>query len=559
MTNNQASDTPSPTTATRFGLQGTVIGWQDPWGGEVSETVMRTGTGKIYPSQDAAPSREDFIGAMKELGADFYVHHLFPGLEGQRELLEDMSRHGIDLCLGNEYGNINGPWVPGTNRYDVPDSHVLEAAQSGRLIGLLYDEPEHLQINAGQYRKDSWQPHWGDCGSASLEEARRKLTDSVAQRVRHVEQLLAEAGLDPARVPLLAEHVFPVLFHAQARGGMALCPKIMKECFQPLQMAGALGAAKQYERDLWICADLWGPDVGEWPIRTPGFPGHSPKEYASALRMGYLMGPTHLFTENADALLRYDGQRFASTVFGDVWQQFVREYVPAHPRSWTHRDATPDIVLIHSDDSNYGQNKRLFGSRELAVPDSSRSSFAIWHLISRGALPAHGNNMHIPGYDFPRHELKRMVPEQRFPLAAGHVLEQPANMHPLFYPSGNVLVYDEHVDEQQLKGARLIFIAGSSVSAQTLRAALRAAEQGAVVLAASWLLPSELQAEQRFATGGRWQPIADFLSADARELAEPLLGPADCWLQRFGDTEVRMYPGDAAGFSLAFQIHTLNR
>ncbi|MBW7461945.1 hypothetical protein K0U00_48625, partial [Paenibacillus sepulcri] len=136
--------------------------------------------------------------------------------------------YGIELCLGNEYGNINGPWVEGTNRYDMPDDALREAAASGKLIGLLYDEPEHLQINAGQYRKDGWFPHWGSCEAEDLNEARRLMTDSVARRVRHVREILARAGFDASKVPLLSEQVFPVLFHAQARGGMALCPKIMK-------------------------------------------------------------------------------------------------------------------------------------------------------------------------------------------------------------------------------------------------------------------------------------------------------------------------------------------
>jgi hypothetical protein len=568
----------------RMGIQGSVLAWQDPWAGKASDEIMRTGTGQIVLSQDPAPQGHEFMKALKELRADFYVHHVMPGFEGQRELLDDASQYGIDLCLGNEYGNINGPWIEGTNRYDIPDAALLEAAATGRLIGVLYDEPEHLQINAAQYRKDGWFPHWGNVDSAHsssssadsdhssrLNHARELMTKTVETRVKQVQAVLANAagtmitdstgsalanaplaGL--LNVPVLSEQVFPVLFHAQARGGMAPCPKIMKEEFQSLQLATALGAAKQYGLPMWICADLWGPDVGAWFTRTPGFPGHSPEEFASALRLGYFMGPSHLFTENADGLLTYGANGFRNTEFGDVWQQFVREFVPAHPLKWTHQDAAADIVVIHSDDSNYGQNERPFGIRELTMPKESQSVFQIWHLLSHGTIPAHGNNMHIPGYDFPRHELKRQYAAEQFPLRSGVVLPDKPNVHPLFYPTNNVLVYDGFVQEHQLGNPRLILVAGTSVSDETLLAVRKRAEAGAVVIVAEWLLPADWRSSQRFVNDGVWLPTSDFLTENVKELAAPYLGQSDCWTQRFGASEVRMYKKDAAGFTLDFEI-----
>src|SRR5690606_11335438 len=52
--------------------------------------------------------------------------------------------------------------------------------------------------------------------------------------------------LQQLKAPLISEHVFPVMFHAKARAGMDVCPKIMKESFQSLQLATSLGAAQQY-------------------------------------------------------------------------------------------------------------------------------------------------------------------------------------------------------------------------------------------------------------------------------------------------------------------------
>ncbi|MFC6456142.1 hypothetical protein [Paenibacillus vulneris] len=548
----------------RLGIQGPVVAWQDSWAGEASDLIMRTGTGSICPSQDNRPDPETFISMLQELEADFYVHHAFPQGDGYTRLLQDMVEAGMDICIGNEYGNINGPWVEGTNRYDLPDDAILEAGRSGRCIGLLYDEPEHLQINAAQYRKDGWYPHWGDTDGLSLKESRTKVEQAVNDRVQHVSNLMERSGYARTSMPLISEHVFPTSFHTYAKAGMDLCPKVMKESFQSLQLSTALGAAKQYNRSLWICADLWGPDTGAWFTRFPGFPGHSPEEFDSALKMSYWMGPSHLFTENIDVLMQNTSNGFRTTAFGEVWKQFVRQFVPENPLAWHHLQADADIVVIHSDDSNYGQNERMFGNRALGKQSCphSESVFHIWHLLSRGAIPAHGSCMHIPGYDFPRHELKRNVSLDRFPLEEGYTGSGRQPVHPLFYPVSNVLVYDDQVKIEQLGQPKLIMVGGSSLSNDTLQAVIQRAEEGSVVVIAEWLLPenSPNNIKSSGARGfGQWIVTNDFLGDSVRETVEPFLGEAGCWMQRFGSTEVRMYPGNSQGTTLEFDIRKMHR
>lgn len=536
-----------------LGLQGPVVAWRDPWAGARSDEIMRTGTGAAIPSQDPPPSPEAFVEALLSLGAQFYVHHLVPSLEGQTQMIRDMRRAGLKLCLGNEYGNINGPYAEGTNRYDVPDDVVAAAADV--LVGLLYDEPEHLQINASQYRKDAFLPHWGATDGLSLKDAAERVAQAVSARAAQVGRAMRRAGKDAASAPLVSEQVFPTMFHVHARGGMAVCPKVMKESFQPLQLSTALGAAKQYGSELWVCADLWGPDVGPWFTRLPGFPGHSPEEYASALRLAYLMGPTHLFTENVDVLLRFDGAGFRRTAFGDVWDEFVRGFVPAHPLSWTHRDAEADIVFLHADDSNYGQNARLFGRRSDEAPAETQSVFQVWHLLSRGAIPAHGSCMHIPGFDFPRHRLKAETPVAAFPLPRGREREGGRGVHPLFYPCRSVLVFDEFATEEMIGRPKLLVAAGTRMSPRALSAARRRAEAGADVVVARWLAPDVWSKSERFDSGGSWLVTDDFLGDErVRETIAPHLGPPGLWTQRFGGAEVRMAKRDAAGFELEFEI-----
>jgi hypothetical protein len=543
----------------KLGVQGPVVAWQDSWAGDASDLVMRTGTGSICPSQDPKPESDAFLNILHELKADFYVHHVIPEMKGSSQFLADISGAGLDICLGNEYGNINGPWAEGTNRFNVPDEVIVQAARSGRCIGLLYDEPEHLQINAGQYRKDGWFPHWGSTDGLNLQASRDRVEQSVRSQVQHVQSVLEYAGSTSTSMPLISEQVFPTMFHTFARAGMDMCPKIMKESFQSLQLSTALGAAKQYERALWICADLWGPDTGEWFTRFPGFPGHSPQEFKSALQMGYYMGPTHLFTENIDVLMRHTSNGFLTTEFGEVWKEFVGKFVPEHPLTWHHSQADADIAIIHSDDSNYGQNERLFGNRTRTLTGlgGSQSVFHIWHVLSRGTIPAHGSCMHIPGYDFPRHELKAEIPLERFPLIQGYACDDERLVHPLFYPVNNVLVFDEQVSAERLGQAKLIMVGGSSLSRDTLTAVIKRAEDGGVVVIADWLLPSDAPKSLRISGSkglGQWIVTNDFLDDRVSSVVDPFLGEDRCWMQRFGNTEVRMYPRDSKGFTLDFEI-----
>jgi hypothetical protein len=396
----------------------------------------------------------------------------------------------------------------------------------------------------------------------SLALSRNKVEQSAADRVGHVRRVLADAGMEPSSVPLISEQVFPTMFHTLARAGMDVCPKIMKESFQSLQLCTALGAAKQYGRSLWICADLWGPDTGTWFTRFPGFPGHSPEEFESALKMGYLMGPSHLFVENIDVLLKQVNSGFEKTEFGDIWTEFARKYVPEHPLTWSHRQADPDIVVIHSDDSNYGQNKNLFGNRTLETGTHSQSVFHIWHLLSRGTIPSHGSCMHIPGFDFPRHELKRQVPLADFPLEHGFANGRGKSVHPLFYPVNNVLAYDGNVSGRQLGMPKLIVAGGSSISSETFSALIEKAEEGAVVVIAEWLLPHDCPAKWRESgrtDAGKWIVTRHFLDERVREAVSPFLGEERCWIQRFESAEVRMYAKDEGGFTLDFEIRNIVR
>lgn len=540
-----------------LGIQGPVVAMHDPWAGAGSDAIMRTGTGVTIASQDPPMSPGGFVAALRRLGADFYVHHVIPTEPTGDRMLRDLDDAGIDVVLGNEFGNINGPYVEGTNRYDLPTAEIEAAVGCGRLAGVLYDEPEHLQLHASQYRKDAFLPHFGDTAGLSADESIdlidttiRGIVGDVAHAVDHGSAGRASGG----RVPVLAEQVFPVLFHTFARGGMTPTPKVMKESFQSLQLATALGASLQYGRDLWICADLWGPDIGPWITRAPGFPGHSPAEFASALRMAYLFAPSAMFVENLDVLLRHAGDdAIVLTEYGEVWQQFVRDYVPATPLRWSFDEATADVVIIHAEDSDFGRGRDPFGNRSATAPATSRSVFEAWHVISHGTIPAHGSSLHIAGYEFPR-ALLDDVPRAQFPLPRGAA--QQTRVHGLFHASRNVLVFDEHVTDARLGAPELLFVVGSRLPRRTLALVRSRAEAGATVVIAEWLTAEPWSSSQTFGAG-QWIVVDRVDSDEVIAAVQPFLGRADEWTQRFGDTEIRITPADGWGETLTFEISSL--
>ncbi|WP_084129053.1 hypothetical protein [Demequina sp. NBRC 110055] len=517
-----------------LGIQGPVVAWQDPWAGDASDAIMRTGTGRLVASQDPAPSPQDFVGLLGELGADFYVHHVMPGLDGHDQMVEDLAGASIDVVLGNEYGNINGPWVEGTNRFDIPTSAIASASARGILAGVLYDEPEHLQINAGQYRHDGWYPHFADTAGADLAAA----GSAVAASVRDVVADAQAAAAAPLTVA--AEHVFPTMFHTLARGGMAPTPKMMKESFHPVQMAMAMGAALQYDRPLWVCADLWGPDIGPWFTRAPGFPGHSPEEFATALRMAYLLAPDKLFVENIDVLARFGGDSFVLTEFGDVWSEFVRSFVPTAGVDWSFRDATPNVALIHADDSDFGRGVQAFGDRDARAPEQASSVFDAWRVLTHATTPPHGISLHIDGYRFPRVELDGVARDQ-FPLT--HGAPAPTHVHEPFQPAHNVLVYDEMVSDARLPDAPVIVVVGSRLPDATRDMLVRRAERGATVVIGDWLAAGIASGRKG---EGVWIATERVGADDAMEVLAPHLGSADEWTQRFGDVEVVFVRSESA-------------
>lgn len=538
----------------QIGLQNSVLAFADPLHpAELSTTIRRTGEGLDMPVQDGAPSPEQYFDMLHGFGVDFLMHQVMPGEQEHLRFLDEMAkRPELGFLMANEFANVNMDHVAGTNRGDFSEAVATKAKTLENFMGFLYDETEHLQIHANMYRRDpnaptQWQ--WADPAGKTLEQTEQAVTDAVAADAKRL------------GCPLFSEHVFPILYHAFARGGMNPAPKVLKEEFQSLQLATALGAAVQYKRKFGICVDLWGTDIGPWFTRKWGFPGHSPADFENALRMAWHYSPEFLFVENMDPLVRFSAESgFRKTEFGDIFERFIRDYVPAHPLGYSFRDAQPDIALVRSDDGIFQHTGTfagggLYGSDALGIDHTHSSIFKAWHLLSHGTISDKTTFYNVPYYDIPKDRFPvNQDTIRQLPLENGVVIDGWDNAHGLFYPMNGVLVYDHYATVSDLAPAKLIVAAGSRMSAATAEAMLTCARNGATLLSASWLMPEGYRTSQTIGSG-RLIITESFDEPDILAQIAPLLGDSRSWTQRFG--EQRLHITNPAGDGIALDITTI--
>lgn len=509
----------------KFGVQNSVIAWDDPWHRESCKTMMRTGEGAWFPSQDRPPEKREFLDCIKNvLGVDFYVHHVMPNDAEISELIQDLDEYGIDYILANEFGNANKFYTEGTNRYDISPELIQKAATSKHFLGLLYDETEHLQLNNLIYQKNPHLFQWGNPNGLPVDAMEENLVENVRRFVR-------KAGC-----PVYGEVLFATLYHAFNRAGMRLSAKAIKEIWQPMQFAVALGAARQYGIPLSITVDLWGPDVGNWFTRIWGFPGHSPEEFEAGLRMAYYLSPEIMFVENCDALL-WHKEGFVLTPFGEVYRNFIEEY-REKKLPYSANDAVAEIAVIRSEDGLFSRKGTFYGKglygADAPMPDEKACSFFdVMHVLSHGQLPSDGSTPYLTGHDvFPSARYPRDGKTmQTFPLEQGVQTNEPLT-HTLFMPLNNVLVFDSFAGYDCLEESRLIILCGSRISEGTAKAVLRRAEEGAKVIAANWFrgqLP-----------GWKIKFVHDFAGAEFLREAEPFIGTNTEWKIRFSDYQLRI-------------------
>jgi hypothetical protein len=231
------------------------------------------------------------------------------------------------------------------------------------------------------------------------------------------------------------------------------------------------------------------------------------------------------------------------TAFGEVHREFVRRYVPAHPRPFTFADFAPTIAVLRAEDGYFGQDhcqdrfrRGTFGG-DAPFPPGHQGWLDLWHLLSRGSIPATALTWYAS--DAP------WSPEARHHGRAGPRPALHTEHHQLFHPLPNVGWFDEHADTRCLRSAGLIFLTGMVVSPEAMAAVAARVRDGATAVGLTHLL-ADVAPGDGFATRrdgrGLWVRTDSFLDDRVRDLAEPHLPRGDEMRLTFGGTEVILAP-----------------
>lgn len=444
----------------------------------------------------------------RDLGVNFLQVHLGPQQLDNGEfvdLLAFCKAAGLRFALNNETANwVTNSLAPsgasrfvaagGCHRWDLEAAALDAAAATGLFEGVVYDEGEHMQLCRNRIafpRESDGKPYLVETTGMTLPEAREAFIGG-ARRVNgyHREH----------QARMIVESVFPALWHPLAQAGVTLCPKLLKEDIYPVVLALSLGAAKQYNAELWYTPDFW--SLGH-------FPGHSVEKYETALRLAHAAGVDNVYTEHFMGMCRVRGATYEISEYGAALQTFLRDYLPAHPRKYTYRDYEPEVAVIRFPDSDWGQDscyywKCLYGALNLTPTPETAEWMQVFSLLTGGNSDPRAVN------------------------ANSHVY--PPYEQPQMFPAPPTAVYDHLAGPELLRGVNTIFLCGITVSEPTLAAVGERVKKGAVCFTTARLCPGHVrkQAEKlpaRIVDGkGSWIVLAGFRPEDLGKY-EPLLPP----------------------------------
>jgi hypothetical protein len=394
-----------------------------------------------------------------------------------------------------------------THRWDITGKVLEDAMANKEFRGVMYDEPEHGQMrrfsntNGGSDSQSSPKvyPYFAPTDGMTLEKA----YDAVYNSAKAVATNYRKHGVVP-----MTEEVFPAMMFTFARAGFDIGIKFMKESLDPVYAALAMGAARQYCTEFCVTPDLWGFD---WKLNDH-FPGHPAEELRASLLYAYWIGSTRIFIENINGLIEKKTEngvtRYQPTEYGKVYHWFVKEYVTAHPRSYTFRDIRPLVAILRFDDSDWGQTKsrfedNLYGAENLHTTPETSAWFKIWNILTHGLSNENTISYNSKGYE-----------------------ELP---HEFFFPLNGVIVYDHLAGEKELEGLKLVFLTGVMISPQTLKAVRSFVRKGGLCISLASLAPAEFKSKTgRIKDGsGDWLFVKDFHAEEVSKAVAPYLGKPD--------------------------------
>jgi hypothetical protein len=460
---------------------------------------------------------EETVARAKRFGVDFVDLHFGDRVESLRPALDACDGAGVKYVLNFEGAPVG--WRP---------SEDLKRKLEDRpgFLGFMLDEADHMQINAHWPVIDYYgyeDKHFlAETEGLDLVSAREAVLASLRQRNE-----ACTVGEKPAAV----EFLFPVMMHTSANAGLTVSPKVLKETCGPAMLAVAMGAARQYGVDFWVDVDYW------WHNEAIG---HSAGRFRSALLLAYWSGASQIYVEG--------GARWAKDLpvgqdIEKAYEEFVQEYAPAHPRSYSWRDFRPQTAIIRFDDTCFDERQKYLGEfpgplyGHVSAGPENTEWLSIWSLLSHGFVRT----------DSVSHQWEA----RRF------------DSRTLFAPLHNVAVYDHEVEYDTLAGLRLIFLTGAMISSGTMEAVKRCVKEGATCVLPPRLAPGEsgLRSLKEITNvddgAGRWLVVPEFyrlhyecfcagpVMRHLREAFEGLIGDGDHLVYDFGRWEARF--GQAGG------------
>lgn len=513
--------------------------------------------GSSWARIHGGPPCEDpeIMGSILDLGVNLIVHHLEPvydrGAENARltrervRAIDDcMCANGLRYTLNVEHPNfIKALEVdPGVNEFAHPDGthrwdlrmdwlrQVLPPEKPGSpaLIGITYDEAEHMQLTRNQF---ATHPDGQPFDAPFLVETRGLTPEQSFDRLVGKCAWLRKTHYQDMVCPA-SEDVWPDMFHIFARAGWTIAPKLLKENLSSVVMSTALGAALQYESHgarLWASPDLW---MRGW------YPGHSPEALRSALMMGYWLGAEAVYVENLDwqesdqrhpdadkgSLFGVgpDGKRVI-TKHGQVVRDFYKSYATKHLRDFDWRGYRPRVAIIRLPDGAWGQKgtpfrDALLGNPDHPMDDISAEWLDVWPILTHGGAR--------PGS-----------------ISLNNATAYPEETYPFFVPIDSVAVFDHTVTGEVLDGVDCFVVCGHALSRGTFREIRRRVALGATCVIAKRLYDMR-------ATGplpGKWVIVDSFRDNRVAEALKPFLGPPNVARFRFADRVVEFRPSGGGG------------
>lgn len=507
-----------------------------------------------------------FCDALKELGIDFLIDHYLEihdtgtyeenyaqTVEDINGLCEYLRAAGMEYIWNTEAVNwresseyVSGKNLfepePGLHYFQMPDELCKAFSKCPNVVGVCYDEMEHMQLNNNRFMKSGAtgdMPAFADTTALSL-------TDAYPLMLKQLKKI--KFGYDKYNQRCMVENVWPVMQHIYARAGWTISPKIMKEGWTPVPLAMALGAAVEYERngcDVWLNPDLW---------FCGHYPGHSTEELRSSLLLSHWTGATGICVENLDyvnirnpehdpeaaknfdyskalqgkhhrdahgqwgSLVFFDSaEKYTLTPYGEVLKWYANDYNNQNPVPYTWRDARCKVAIVRFPDSCWGQKGSFFrdhllGSKIEHSTAATEAWFSIWNQITLGTIPVNGISFHCKGVKY------KFGP--RF-----------------FCPAPPTLVFDHRVGNEHpdfdFRGAEVIFLTGVSVTPETVAAVKRYVEKsGATAIMLRSLAPSGFEPSDRFFM------TDSFYDPRVSKALVPVLPPEDEMQFLFGEHEV---------------------